>query len=417
MIRIGIIGCGRILNAHLQAYKRLRELGIDNFRITALCDVNEEFPRMFLRRGEGIPPRSPLISAAAGDILSAPQTYLSDFQDDRDVKLFTDFRQLIASDVVDAINDFSTVSFHHQIAFDSFNAGKHLLTQKPLAVTVRAGQQMVELANKKGLTFGVFENVRQMPEVRAAAWAVRSGLIGEPQIAIMGSLGGPWSRDQVVADTPWRHQKMLAGGGATIDSGVHQIHWIRYIVGDEVKGVNAIVKMLEPVRYRRDQSGNIIGDVKVDVDDTYFATLYFSKGGIGQLSFSWGLSSVPLDIPGKPVVFGSKGCIRGNEILFDDGSRVSLWDKFIGSISAKERELFFPLGLQDAFAIQQLDWLQAIDRGANPETSGREGLQDLACAFSMIESSNLGRRVSVEDVLDGTVDSYQREINEHYGLA
>jgi len=41
MIRIGIVGCGRILNAHLQGYKQLRELGMDNFRITALCARNE----------------------------------------------------------------------------------------------------------------------------------------------------------------------------------------------------------------------------------------------------------------------------------------------------------------------------------------------------------------------------------------
>jgi 1,5-anhydro-D-fructose reductase (1,5-anhydro-D-mannitol-forming) len=416
MIRIGIIGCGRILNAHLQAYKRLRELGVDNFRITALCDLHEDNARMYLRRGEGPAPRPPLINAASGDIMSAPQTYLSDFQEDQDVQLFTDYRDLIDSDNVDAINDLTFVSLHHQIATAAFTAGKHLLTQKPLAITIRAGRQMVDLAQKKGVTFGVFENVRQKPEVRAAAWAARSGLIGKPEIAIMGSLGGIWSRDHVVADTPWRHQKLLAGGGATIDVGVHQIHWLRYILGEEVENIYATVRALEPVRYRRDLSGTILGEAKVDVDDTYIATLYFKNGVLGQLLFSWGLSPEFLDVPGLPVILGSKGSIRGNEIIYDDGHRIPLWEEFIKSLSDIDRENYFPIGLMDDFAIQQYDWLRAIQYGTDPETSAREGLYDLTCAYGMVESSNLNRRVSLDEISNGSVDFYQHEIDEYYGL-
>jgi predicted dehydrogenase len=414
MIRIGIIGCGRILNAHLRAYKRLRELGQDNFRITALCDVREEYTRMFLRRGEGPAPRPLLIGLASGDIMATPQTYLSDFQDDVDVHLFSDYRELIASDNVDAINDFSVVSLHHQIASAAFNKGKHLLTQKPLAITVRAGRQMVEQAQEKHLTFGVFENVRQMPEVRAAAWAVRSGLIGEPQIAIMGSLGGVWSPDRFAGDTPWRHLKMLSGGGISIDSGVHHIHWLRYVIGDDVMDVSAAVSTLEPVRYRRDTYEQVLEKVRVEVDDTYITTLFFKKGALGQLLFSWGLNRESLEVPG--TFMGSKGSIRGDEIIYDDGRRVPLWEEFKRSITEAESECMFPLGLYDAFAIQQFNWLQAIERGTDPETSGEEGLYDLACAYAMLESSQLRRRVHLDEVLNGALDVYQREIDEYYGL-
>ena len=59
---------------------------------------------------------------------------------------------------------------------------------------------------------------------------------------------------------------------------------------------------------------------------------------------------------------------------------------------------------------------QAIARGADPETSGAEGLRDLACAFAILESSALGRQVTLEEMLDGQADSYQREIDEQYGL-
>jgi predicted dehydrogenase len=152
------------------------------------------------------------------------------------------------------------------------------------------------------------------------------------------------------------------------------------------------------------------------VDDTYLATATFERGAIGQLLWSWGMHGEPLDIPGTPALFGSRGSIRDGEILLDGGRAQPLQEQFERSLTAAEREQFFPLGLRDPFAIQQLDWLRAIERGTDPETSGHEGLRDLACAFAILESSALGRRVTLREVLDHSVDAYQRAIDQHYGL-
>ena len=415
MIRIGIVGCGRILNAHLQGYKQLRERGIDNFRITALCARRDEDARMFLRRGDGPAPRPPVLDPATGDPLAAPHTYLSDFQDDVDPLIYTDYRELIAGAGVDAVNDFTTLALHHQVGLTALHAGKHLLTQKPLAVSVRAAQQLVDLAGERGLTLGVFENVRQSPATRAAGWAVRTGLIGQVQVAVMGGLGGLWSPDRVVADTPWRHEKQRAGGGGSIDIGVHQMHWMRYVVG-EIAAVGAIARTYEPVRYRRDERGRIVEEVQADVDDTYLATLVFEGGAVGQLWWSWGLHGEPLDIPGSPALFGSAGAIRAGELVRDGGQRLPLQQQFEQSLTEAEREQFFPLGLRDSYAIQQLDWLRAIERGTEPETSGAEGLRDLACAFAILESSTLGCQVTPREVLDHSASAYQRDIDERYDL-
>jgi 1,5-anhydro-D-fructose reductase (1,5-anhydro-D-mannitol-forming) len=414
MIRIGIVGCGRILNAHLQGYMRLRELGIDNFRITALCARREEDALMFRRRGEGPPPRPPVLDPSTGDPLAAPHTYVTDIHPDTVPEVYTDYRDLIASGKVDAINDTTTLALHHQVGMAAIDAGLHLLSQKPLAVSVRAAKKMVEAARAKGLTFGVFENVRQSRGVRAMAWAVRSGLIGEPQMAVMGSLGGLWSPDRVVADTPWRHKKLLGGGGGSIDIGVHQMHWQRYVVG-EIAAVSAAARTFAPTRYRRDEAGDVVEEVRSEVDDTYMATLAFERGAIGQLWWSWALDQEPVGIEGGTVVLGSKGSIRGGTIHAGN-ERMPLMETFESGMSAAEREQFFPLGLVDPCAIQNLDWLRAIERGADPETSGEEGLRDLACAFAILESSALGRQVTQDEVLSGAVDAYQREIDEHYGL-
>ncbi len=415
MIRIGIVGCGRILNAHLQGYKRLRELGIHNFRITALVASREEDARMFLRRGEGPPPRPPVLPPESGDPLAAPHTYLSDFQDDVDVQVYTDYQEMLKRAPVDAVNDFTSLAMHHQVGLAALSAGKHLLTEKPLAISVKAARRMVELAQQRGLTFGVFENVRQLRLVRAMHWAVQRGLIGRPQMAVIGSLGGLWSPDRVVADTPWRHRKLEAGGGGAVDIGVHHFHWLRYVFG-EVAWVSAVTRTFEPVRYRRDEAGRIIETVTADVDDTYLAVAGFEDGAIAQMLWSWAGRGEPLEIPGTPAFYGSEGCIRGDELIHGDGRRESLLERFERGMSAEERERFFPLGLTDPFAIQQLDWLRAIEQGHDPETSGREGLRDVACAFALLESATLGRRVMVEEVLSGAVAAYQAEIDAHYHL-
>ena len=420
MIRIGIVGCGRILNAHLHGYRLLREAGYDDFRITALCARNEDDALMFRKRGEGPTPRAAVLAPETGDPLAAPHIYLDEFQPDTDVAVFTDYREMIAAGAVDAVNDFTTLSMHHQIGAAAFDAGLHLLVQKPLAISVAAARLLVEKAKAEGLTLGLFENVRQSAGTRAAAWAIDSGLIGELQLALFGGIGGLWSPDKIVAETPWRHRKLEGAGGGAIDIGVHVMHMVRYVCG-EVAAVNGTVRTFEPLRY-------LHGDpaagpaIEANVDDTYLATVTCEGGALAQLMWSWAGHGEETPIPGAPVYYGSQGCIKGGEIISDDGSRRSLLDTFWAEVEPEVLDKQFPLvgpadtRLTDPFAIQQYDWLQAISRGGQPETDGEEGLRDLAAAFGMIESSALGRTVTMAELLSGEVCGYQKEIDDHFGL-
>lgn len=415
MIRIGIVGCGRILNAHLQGFLKLRQAGVDGFRITALAARNLDDALMFRRRGEGPAPRPPTLPPESGDPLAAPHTYLSDFQDDVEAEVYVDYVEMLEAGHVDAVMDLTTLALHHQVAEAALLRGKHVLTQKPLAISVAAGRRMVDLASEKGLSLGTFENVRYAPFTRAAGWAVRTGRIGAPQLALAGSLGGLWSPDRVVADTPWRHRKLQGGGGGSIDIGVHQFHLLRYVFG-EAAWVSGTARTFEPVRYRREAAGRVIEPVQVDVDDTFLAAVGFENAALGQLFWSWGMHGEPLQIPDTPVFYGSEGCIKGGELMDDRGNRSPLIGTFREKMSMEESEAFFPLGLQDPFALQQLDWLRAIERGVEPEASGWEGLHDLACAFAVLESSLARRQVTLAEVLDGSVRAYQAEIDEMYGL-
>jgi predicted dehydrogenase len=230
------------------------------------------------------------------------------------------------------------------------------------------------------------------------------------------SLGtGEWSPDRVVADTPWRHDRLTAGGGASIDIGVHLSHRLRYLVG-EVETMTAVARVFESVRSVRDADGNVFGTIHADADDAFFAIPEFEGGATGTISFTWAGHGEPTGLPGGLTIYGTRGCLKGTTLIRDDGSREDVADIFAREAAEADRERFFPSGMTDAFGLTYLDWLNAIASGGQPETSGADALRDLATAFSIMESATAHRTVAVSDVLTGAVNAYQREIDEHYGL-
>lgn len=414
MIRIGIIGCGRILAAHLEGYRLLREAGVDNFEITALCSRKAEDAQSYVKRGEGPPQRTP-VSDIPGDPLAVGPEYLSDFQPDTEVDVYTDYRDLIASDRVDAINDFTIHSLHHQIAELAFAAGKHVLSQKPLAVTIAGARQMCHQAEAAGVTFGVFENLRFAEGVRHQQWAFSpEGPAGDLQMAVMGNIGTWWAPDLIVAETPWRHD-LLQGGGMALDLGPHFFDMIRYIGGTEVQSVMAQTQVVEPTRYLL-RDGQRVDPISCDADDTFYAHFDLESGAAGTMFGSWGGHGTNTVLGNGPVFYGSKGRVTGDLIQLDGEEAQSLKTWYEREAPPERKERYFPFGLVNDFALSQLDWLKAIEDGTQPECSGEEGLRDLACAYAVVESDLAGRKVGLEEVLSGSLREYQKPIDERLCL-
>ncbi|HUG70425.1 MAG TPA: Gfo/Idh/MocA family oxidoreductase [Pirellulaceae bacterium] len=415
MIRIGIVGCGRILAAHLRGYKLLREAGVDDFRITALCARQKADARSYVTRGAGPKQRMP-VSASPGDPLAVGDVYLSDFQDDVEVEVFTEYREMIANGPIDAVNDFTTHALHHQVAEVALNHGKHLLTQKPLAISVAAGRRMCEQAEARDLTLAVFENARNRVDTRQLGWLFQSGLCGDLKMMLFANIGNWWAPDRIVAETPWRHQR-IEGGGLALDIGVHLFNHFRYVAG-EVVTVTGNVKILEPRRFTRDVNGDELNSVDCDADDTMFASFETERGVVGDVAASWSGHGQPLLTgSGRGIVYyGSAGSVVGSELVRDDGTRAEYGRLYATNCEPVAQQRHFPLGLTDAFALNQFDWLRAIHEKREAETSGREGLRDLAASFAVLESSLAKRTVEVQEVLSGELREYQRPLDERFGL-
>jgi len=414
VIRLGIIGCGRMLPAHLHGLRALRQAGWDHFRITALCSRRRETAESFRKKGEGPPPRPP-VSTAPGDPLSLPHLYVDEVHPDVVPEVYDDYEDMLARADIDACLILTPHHLHHSIAVACLEAGKHVLVEKPMAVTVRAARRMVEAAERASRVLAVAENARYHLSTRAVGWVLGEGMLGEVQMTLLVQAGNPvWGPDKIAAQTPWRHQKLL-GGGALVDMGPHFFDRFRYWVGEVVR-VFGLARALEPVRFTRDEAGKVIQQVTNEVDDAFFAIWTYEQGAVGQVTYSWAGHGRPVGLEGSIAVFGTRGNITGGQVHLDDGTVASVTDLFQSEAPQELKDRLFPLGLDSAVALEHREFQAAILEGRRPETDGEEGLRDLAASYAVLESNAAGATVQVAEVLSGAADAYQREIDEHYGL-
>ena len=416
-VRIGIIGCARILNAHLRGYKLLQENGFGGlFEIVALCARKEEDAHRFRRRGEGPGPR-PAPVDAPGDPLNAPHAYISDLHPERDAAVYTDYNAMLARGEIDAAIILTGHDNHHSIAIDAMRAGKHVLVEKPMAISVKAAQRMCEVADETGRVLSIAENVNFNPGTWASQWAVETGLIGDVQLLYRGVIGFRNARpDLVAARTPWRQSKLGAGGGVAIDLGVHLFNGVRAICGP-VKSVQALWRTLEPVRVlMSDDDRAVVARVENQVDDAFFANFEFEAGGIGHLAVSRSARGTQVGVPGGTNIWGSKGAISNGQLFGENGESENVEDRFQREADPSLVNQVMPRGMTDAFALENLNWLQAIADCKPAQMSGEEGTIDLALSYAILESGMLNRTVTLDEMLTGEVEGYQKEINEYYGL-
>ncbi|WP_047599940.1 Gfo/Idh/MocA family protein [Pseudomonas sp. RIT288] len=206
----------------------------------------------------------------------------------------TDWRDVINRPDVDIVDICTPNDTHAEIAIAAALAGKHVMCEKPMAMTVADAEKMQAAAQKTGVVTMVSYNYRHTPAIQMAKKLIDEGRIGKI-LSFRGYYLQDWGADP---STPlsWRFNKAKAGSGTLGDIGTHVIDAARLLVG-EFASVNSIVKTF--IAERPLPAGRFFGPAgqassekgQVDVDDAALTMIHFTNGVYGTIEVTrnaWG---------------------------------------------------------------------------------------------------------------------------------
>jgi predicted dehydrogenase len=401
-IRLGLIGCGSIATKrHLPGLSNLKRAGLDTFDVTAVCDAveaNRESATAYVRDTLGTIPTS-----------------------------YNSWEDLVSGGQVDAVDICLPHGLHHVVGVACLDAGLHVAIEKPLAVSLKTGQQLVAAAERSGCVLSAAIPLRRKHGQRTAHWALNQArLIGEPRTALFAftNLRPPVEAARLTDGMRWRRDRVMGGGSTIIDSGTHFLDTVRYLLGD-------ITHVYAEVRAYRDGERVIERDRLIGHrENTLMAVLTFQSGAVG----TWYWSTVAAgDETHECIINGSEGSLkdpdyatsyivqifgRGAELRRTDGTHyasAALQEQHRAAIGPDGLQALFPNGVTDEFALTLWDFLRAVQTGQPPEIDGRNGLKTLAVAEALYESSWTGQAVHIDSLLSGETPSFwQRDIDDYW---
>ena len=276
-LRAGVIGTGFIGPVHVEA---LRRLGVT---VTAICDVGD-------------------LGRAAAARLGIPHA-------------FADYRDLLACPEVDVVHITAPNRFHCEMSLAALLRGKHVVCEKPLAMSTRETAQIVRMARASKKVFAVNYNVRFYPAVLQLHHLVARGDLGD-----IIHVNGSYMQDWLFKDTDYNRRLLTREGGplrAVADIGTHWMDTVSFILGSRIQSVLADLATWHKTRRRPRSEVQTFSKAnarvkyatyRVATDDFANVLLRFANGARGNLGVS-------------QVAAGRKNCIR-IEIY---GSRQSAW--------------------------------------------------------------------------------------------
>ncbi len=361
-------------------------------------------------------------------------------------QIFTDYAEMLRH--VDAVDIVTDTRMHHSFALQAFDAGVHVLTEKPMALTMKACRLMRDSANQKGLVLSIGEQYRRDPMNRLAKALLDAGAIGEPGFAMKVSLGGG---SALMHDTGWRALKSRAGS-VIIEQGVHEADLLIYFLGD-VAAISAHTGLFAPQRVRAGMTGHIADfyghrvedtfagqeTVEIDQEDTAIGVLQFESGAIGQLTitnasmgYGIGINTIhgsrgTMEMPPTRTGIPPKIHLEGRDAPLSEAEmleHVPDWELdditapfFDGARQLSSYDVGFEAIDRILVAIEMAEMAVAIESGnTDVEVDAEVGMKALAVAYGMLESGISGQPVLLRDIMDGSVADYQQEIDREAGI-
>lgn len=327
-VRIGLIGAGGIAGAHVAGYRR----NADSVIFAAIADPVRENAEK--RRG-----------------------------DDADVRIYADYREMIAAGGLDAVDICLPHHLHAEAIIAAADAGLHVLCEKPLCLTHDEADAITAAVERNGVTVMCAHNQLFQPAVAAAKALVDSGALGRVyEVRTTDSFYNDFTPESM----GWRATAATAGGGELIDTGYHPLYLLQHLAGGTPVEVSAMLS-----RHRL---------AFMEGEDSAQVLVRYDNGVVGHVTTSWAY---------EPAVGTEKFSLVGEKgSLSSDGRTL---------ISRVRGEDAVTTGFDDVheFAAEVAHFAACIQQGTRPIQTHEEGIDVLGVILAAYSSAAEGRLVTV----------------------
>lgn len=281
-------------------------------------------------------------------------------------KPFHDLDELLRDPDVDVVYISTTNELHRDQALAAAKAGKHILCEKPLALSLGDARRMLEAAEAANVVFGTNHHLRCAVTHRTLRKLIRDGRIGKPLAARVFHAVYLPPRLQ-----GWRLKRPDAGAGVILDITVHDADTLRFVLGLEVEDVIA--------RSARQGLG------EGTVEDAVMGVMHFQGGVLAQFHDAFTIGHAPTGLE----VHGTEGSLFATDVMTQEPrGRVTLRH----GDETTEIQLDPP---EDLYTYAVRHFNAAVRSGTEPAATGVDGLRSLAVALAVLESSKTGQRTPV----------------------
>jgi 1,5-anhydro-D-fructose reductase (1,5-anhydro-D-mannitol-forming) len=274
---------------------------------------------------------------------------------------YTSIKELLADPAIDAVYISTTNELHAPQAIAAASAGKHVLCEKPLAMTLADAHAIIEACRKAEVVLATNHHLRNAASHEAIRGLVKRGAIGTPLFARV------FHAVQLPAHLQgWRLQNPQAGGGVALDITVHDADTLRYVLDAEP---------LEAIAMSSSSGA---------VEDGVMAVLRFDNGVLAQLHDAFNVAHAGTGIE----IHGSAGSIFGRDVMTQ---------RPVGEVRLRDAkgERVIPIQPRNLYENALAAFNRAVQGLGLPSAGGDDGLRSLAAALAVLHAASSGQRTPV----------------------
>ena len=297
-------------------------------------------------------------------------------------KVYATEDELFADPEIDAVSICAANYAHAELTIKALRAGKHVLCEKPMAVTLMDCEEMLDEAAKAGKRLLIGQNQRLAQAHTKAKELISSGEIGRViSFRTTFGHGGPETWSINPGKNTWFFDKSRASMGAMADLGIHKTDLLRYLLGEDVFRVTARITTLD----KRGPDDELIG-----VDDNAICIYEMTDGTIGTMTASWTYYGAE---DNSTVIYGTGGIMR----IYDDPAHSIVVIKPDGTKKFFDVDQIQTNDNQTASGVID-EFVAAVEEDRPSILDAGEVLPSMEAVFAAILSAEEGRTVEVTEI-------------------